>query len=204
VNLAFLFTLGYTGAAGSEAAAVDTIAQILPRHAPRLIAGLICISSLGAINGLIFTGARISYAMGQDHPLFSAVGRWKSSTGPTRALMLQGGLSILIVLVAGSFIDTILYTAPAVWLFFLGTGLSVFILRRKMPSLFSSVGVIRLRVVPVIFCGTCLFMLLNCIVYAFIHKPAGLLLLTVLLLSGIGCYVVQRFVLNGTRASSPR
>ncbi len=38
------------------------------------------------------------------------------------------------VKMAGSFIDTILYTAPVVWVFFLATGLSVFVLRRKEPQ----------------------------------------------------------------------
>lgn len=193
VNLAFLMTLGYAGVVGSEAVAADAAACVFPRYASRLIAVLICISSLGAINGLIFTGARISYALGQGHRFFSPLGRWESATaGPVRALVLQSVLSLLIVLAAGSFIDTILYTAPAVWLFFLGTALSLFVLREKTPSLFGRAGIVRSRIVPVIFCGMCLFMLLNCIGYAFANKPVGLLLLTSLLLSGLICYALQR------------
>ncbi|MHC4289706.1 MAG: APC family permease [Planctomycetota bacterium] len=197
VNLAFLLTLGHAGVALSEAVAVDTIARVFPHHASRLIAVLICISSLGAINGLIFTGARISYALGQDQPLFRVLGRWKSSqAGPMYALMLECALSLLIVLVAGSFIDTILYTAPAVWLFFLGTVLSLFILRRKKPSMFRPVGIIRAGVIPVVFCVTCVFMLFNCISYASTHKPVALLALICLLLSGIIFYYLQRFIVR--------
>lgn len=193
VNAAFLKALGYAGLTASEAVAVDTMSGVFPRYAPRLIAALICVSSLGAINGLIFTGARISYALGQDHRLFELLGHWKSITaGPNRALWLQGLLSLLIVLAAGSFIDTILYTAPAVWLFFLGTAISVFILRKKTPSMFLPVGLFRSAVVPIIFSSTCLFMLLNCISYAFAQKPAALSLLAVLLLSGTVFYYFQR------------
>ncbi|MHC4926904.1 MAG: APC family permease [Planctomycetota bacterium] len=190
-NLAFLRTLGYAGVAGSQAVAADAMERVFPGGASRMIAALICVSALGAMNGLIFTGARISYALGQDHRLFGLLGHWKSSSaGPVRALVLQGGLSLLVALVAGSFIDTILYTAPAVWLFFLGTGFSVFVLRKKSPSTFPIVGPIRSRVVPVLFCGTCLFMLGNCVHYAFIHKPAALGLLAVLLATGAIVYIL--------------
>ena len=197
VNLAFLWTLGYSGVARSEAVAVDTIARVFPRYASRLIAALICISSLGAINGLIFTGARISYALGQDQPLFRVLGRWKSSqAGPIYALVLEGILSLLIVLVAGSFIDTILYAAPVVWLFFLGTTLSLFILRTKEPPMFGPVGMIRARVIPVVFCVTCVFMLFNCLSYAYTHKPVALFVLIGLLLSGIVVYCLQVFIVR--------
>ncbi|MBC8377871.1 MAG: amino acid permease [Planctomycetes bacterium] len=198
VNLAFLSTLGHAGVARSEAVAVNTVAKVFPHYASRLIAALICISSLGALNGLIFTGARISYALGQNQILFRQLGRWKSATaGPVYALALEGALSLLLVLIAGSFIDTILYTAPAVWLFFLGTVLSLFILRRKKPSMFHPVGVIRARVIPAAFCATCVFMLFNCIHYAATHKPAALLVLTGLLFSGIIVYRLQQVKLRG-------
>ncbi len=197
VNLAFLRTLGYAGVAASEAVATDTVAAVFPRYASRLIAVLICVSSLGALNGLVFTGARISYALGQDHLLFRFLGRWKSATtGPMRALMIQGALSLLIALVAGSFINTILYTAPVVWLFFLGTVLSLFILRKKKASVFGSTGLIRARLIPVVFCVTCVFMLFNCISYALAHKPAALFVLICLLLSGIVVYYLQHFIIR--------
>ena len=131
VNLSFLSALGYENMASSQAIAVDTLARLVPDSAARLISILICISALGAINGLIFTGARISYAMGSDHSTFRGLGTWDSRSGtPVRALVFQGLLSLAFILFAGSFIDTILYTAPVVWLFLLATGISIFVLRK--------------------------------------------------------------------------
>ena len=67
VNLAFLHALGLAGVAASHAVAADVAALGLGEWGRRGIALLICVSTLGAINGMIFTGARIYYAMGRDH-----------------------------------------------------------------------------------------------------------------------------------------
>ena len=60
INGAFLYTLGYDRLATSEAVATETVATVFPTLGSRLVSALICISALGAVNGLIFTGARIS------------------------------------------------------------------------------------------------------------------------------------------------
>ncbi|MHC4258433.1 MAG: APC family permease, partial [Planctomycetota bacterium] len=57
VNGAFLNALGYSRMAVSEAVATETIAGVFSQNAGRFISILICISTLGAVNGLIFTGA---------------------------------------------------------------------------------------------------------------------------------------------------
>ncbi|MHC4843593.1 MAG: APC family permease, partial [Planctomycetota bacterium] len=132
INAAFIYTLGFKQMASSSAVATDTIAAVFPNIAGKLIGILICISTLGAANGLIFTGSRISYAMGSEHALFKPLGKWSSKLGtPVWALIFQGCLTLAIVLIAGSFIDTIIYTAPVFWLFLMASSLSVFILRRK-------------------------------------------------------------------------
>ncbi len=119
LNATFLYVLGFDGLRASEAVATGTVAAVLPRIGGRLIGVLICISALGAVNGLIFTGAHISYAAGKDHALFRLLGRWNSKTGtPVCALLLQGGLAVVLILLLGSFIDAIVYTAPAVYTFY--------------------------------------------------------------------------------------
>lgn len=189
-NGAFLKALGYAGMAGSRAVAVDAIAAAFPETAGRIIAALICISTLGAINGLTFTGARITYAMGQDHILFRALGKWHADLStPVRALECQGLISLTIAVLAGSFIDTIVYTAPAVWLFFLGTGLSVFVLRRKEPDTERPYQITGFPIPALVFCLASVFMLYNCLTYAWQFKPKGLMVLGVLLVGGINTYL---------------
>jgi amino acid transporter len=185
VNGAFLYALGFNRMSASQAVAVDTIMNIFPGMAAKLIGILISISALGVINGLIFTGARISYALGAEHPTFRILGGWNQRLGtPVGALVIQGCLSMAIIFLAGSFIDTILYTAPAVWLFFLATGLSVFKLRIKEPQTPRPYKVTGHPFTTGVFCVSCVFMLYSSISYALSRKPLGLLLLVCVLLSG--------------------
>lgn len=196
INGAFLHALGYEGMASSKAVAVDVVAIVLPDSAARLIGIIICISALGAVNGLIFTGARISFAMGTGHKVFQALGKWHPRLGtPVAALAVQGTLSLGIVLLAGSFIDTILYSAPAVWLFFLATGLSVFRLRKKDPSRKRPYRVFGYPFIPIIFCTACACMLYSSVSYAFSQRPVGLVLLSVILLSGLALF---RYAISGS------
>ena len=79
----------YTG----KVIAVDTMYIFLPGIAGKLISVIICISALGAVNGLIFTGARISYAMGSEHRSFRGLGKWSPRfSTPVSALIIQGCL----------------------------------------------------------------------------------------------------------------
>ena len=95
VNASFLHVLGFDGLASSEAVAAETVVSVFPRTAGSLVSALICLCALGAVNGLIFAGARIAYAVGRDHRLFGALGRWSERTGtPARALIVQGSLSV--------------------------------------------------------------------------------------------------------------
>ncbi len=191
VNGTFVYVLGYVKMAGSEAVAVDTVAAVFPEIASRAISILICISTLGAVNGLVFTGSRISYAMGREHAVFRVLGRWNERCGtPVWALVLQGCLSLAIVLLAGSFIDTILYTAPVVWVFFLATSLSVFVLRRKEPQTLRPYKVTGYPVTTIIFCACCVFMLYSCVSYAWANKPTGLIVSSGFLLAGLFVYVL--------------
>ena len=63
---------------------------------------LIYISAFGAINGMIFTGSRIYYAMGTDHRLYAWLGRW-SPRGPTpaRSLLMQAAITLALVVSFG-------------------------------------------------------------------------------------------------------
>jgi amino acid transporter len=125
--------------------------------------------------------------------MFGWLGRWSAKRGtPVSALVAQGIVSLSIALLAGSFIDTIVYTAPVVWLFFLGTGLSLFVLRRKDPGTPRPYRVIGFPVVPIIFCACCLFMLYNCLTFAWSVKPAALLILGAILLCGVPIDLISR------------
>lgn len=191
VNAAFFNALGHEKMAGSEAIAVDTVATMFPDIAARAIGILICISALGAVNGLIFTGSRVSYALGAEHTAFRGLGKWNKRLGtPVWALAVQGCLSLTIVLVAGSFIETILYTAPVFWTFFMATGFSVFVLRHREPETLRPYKVTGYPITTLIFCCSCAFMFYSCVSYALSNKPIGLLISSGVLFAGVLIYLL--------------
>ncbi|MHB8901010.1 MAG: APC family permease [Thermoguttaceae bacterium] len=174
VNSAFLHVLGYEGLAASKAVASDTVAVVSPALGGRLISALICISALGAVNGLVFAGARISYAVGQDHFVFRPLGKWNAGTGtPVRALTLQGILAVGLIVGLGSIIDTVVYTAPAVYTFYIATSISVLVLRFREPNVERPYRVTGFPITTILFCCACALLIFKNSQYAYfvLEKP---------------------------------
>jgi amino acid transporter len=179
VNASFLHVLGFDGLASSEAVAAETVASVFPDTAASLVSALICLCALGAVNGLIFAGSRIAYAVGRDHQIFRPLGQWSGRTGtPIRALLVQGCLSVILILALGSFVDTVMYTAAAVYLFYLATSVAVIVLRSKdriTPRAYKATGY---PVTTVVFCLVCIFLIVAAVQYKpLIAVAAGLLIL---------------------------
>ncbi len=165
-NAAFLRGLGHSGMASSEAVASDMLEVVFPRFGGRIISALICVSTLGAVNGLIFTGSRISYAVGAEHRLFRVLGRWDQRRGtPVWALVVQGVIALAMIVILGSFRRTILYTAAAVYSFYLATSMSVIILRRKEPHTERPYRVTGYPLTTIIFSACCVFLIYSALVY---------------------------------------
>jgi len=166
VNAAFLYTLGYHGLANSGAVANDAVSTVFPKVGGRLIAALVCISALGTVNGLVFTGARISYAVGADHRAFRVLGQWNAEQGtPIRALLLQGALAVTLILALGHFLETVIYTAAAVYLFYVGTCLALIVLRYKDPQIERPYRVTGYPFTPLFFSAVCGWLIYRAILY---------------------------------------
>jgi len=179
VNGAFLYTLGYGGLATSEAVAAASIATVFPQAGGRIISALVCLSALGAANGLVFAGARISYAVGTEHRAFRVLGQWHPRTGtPVRALALQGAIAAGLIVLLGSFFDAILYTAAAVYSFYLATSLAVIVLRFKEPGVERPYRVTGYPIPTLVFCAVCAFLIYSAVTYKpWVAAAAGAILL---------------------------
>ena len=189
VNGAFLYTLGYAGLANSEAVAAAAVSTAFPKIGGNLIGALVCISALGAVSGLIFTGSRISYALGAEHQAFKLLGKWHARTGtPAWALLTQGAIAVGLILILGNFVDTLLYTAAPVYAFYFATSLSVIVLRRKEPAVERPYRVTGYPVTTIIFCAVCAFLIYKTVSYAWNVMPKALCLLEAVLLAGMLIY----------------
>jgi amino acid transporter len=99
VNLAYLYGLGFAAIQRYQGRfAVELVAQASPRFGAQAMAVLVIVSALGAINGMIFTTARIYAEFGLDHRLFSPLSHWSRRLGtPARALIVQGIITLLLI-----------------------------------------------------------------------------------------------------------
>ena len=189
VNCGFLLVLQYPGLAASQAVAVDAISARFPVVGGRIIAVLVSLSALGAANGLIFAGARISYAVGKEHRIFRLLGAWDGRTGtPVRALALQGIIAIVVILALGSFGDSVLYTAAPVYLFYLATSLTVGVLRFREPQAQRPYRTWGYPVTTLLFAAVCIFLARSAVVF----RPHVALAALGILLLGLPFYLLSR------------
>lgn len=170
VNLAYLNALGLNGMAGSKAVASDTMRGAFGEGGASLIALVVAISALTSANATIFTGARTNYALGRDFPTFSFMGRWdERASAPINAFIVQGLIALALVVLGAltrkGFQTIIDYTAPVFWLFFLLTGISLFVLRYRFPDAPRPFRVPLYPLTPILFCLSSAYLLYSSLAY---------------------------------------
>ena len=163
VNLGYYSALGLGGMKESKAIASDTMRLIAGERAALLLALIVCISALTTMNAAIFTGARTNWALGRDYPMLGFLGAWRErGSTPANALILQS-LITLVLIWAGSYTPDgfeamVAYALPVFWTFFLLTGLTLFIFRRRSSEV-PAFRVPLFPIVPLAFYAMCVFML---------------------------------------------
>jgi amino acid transporter len=201
VNLAFSRALGHAAMASSEAVGVDLLRQVWGPTGVWLIGILVAFSALTSVNATIFTGARTNYALGRDFKLFSMLGKWNNqAAGPVNAFLVQGLISLALIslgLITRSGFETIVeYTAPVFWFFFLLVGISLFVLRRKVPEVHRPFRVPLYPVLPAIFCLSSAYLLYSSLMYTGVGALVGIGVLIVGFLLQMFFQAVPKLELN--------
>jgi APA family basic amino acid/polyamine antiporter len=199
LNLAYFNTLGLAGMSASKVVAADLMRSTLGDYGAVALSLVVMLSALQALNASVFTGARTNYALGRDFAMFRFMGRWdERGMTPVNGLLLQGALSLLLVLLASftpdGFETMVAYTAPAFWFFFLLTAISLFVLRRQQPINAEPFRVPLYPITPMLFCATCAYMLYSSFSYAMSLNPGsiGALVGIAVLCAGIPAMLVAR------------
>jgi APA family basic amino acid/polyamine antiporter len=191
-NLAYLNGLGLGGVAAAEAVAADLMRRAAGEAGAALLSLIVAFAAFSSVNATIITGARGSYALGRDFPVFRPLGEWRGGReSPVNALLVQGGLALLLIgfgaAARGGFEAMVAYTAPVFWLFFLLTGLSLFVLRWRDPGARRPYRVPLYPVTPLVFCAAAAFMLYSSLRYA----GAGAWLGVAVMLAGVPLLAVM-------------
>jgi amino acid transporter len=101
--------------------------------------------------------------------MFRGLGAWRErGSTPANALLVQGVITLLLVAAGAATPDgfnaMVAYTSPVFWTFFLLTGLTLFVFRKKERNA-PGFRVPLYPVVPAAFCLMCLYMLYSSINY---------------------------------------
>jgi len=190
VNLAFIHALSFQGTRDFGVAA-NVLKLGLGDWAAAAISILICISALGAINGMIFTGARIYYAMGTEHRLYAWLGQWSGRLGtPVWSLVIQALITLALVVWFGmtksGFVSMVKFTTPVFWIFLLLVGISVFVLRYREPDTPRPYRLHWYPATPIVFCLSSLFMVYASFSYAIENRSWEAIWSVGILLVGVG------------------
>lgn len=193
VNLAYWLAVGFEDAR-LKGLAMRVLALAWGDWAATVMAILVMLSALGALNGMIFTTARLTAAFGADHRLFDPLGRWSARwKTPAIALLVEGAIAVVILVTVNLLgegqpgLEALIGVTNGVfWFFFLATGASVFMLRKKDRDLPRPFRVPGYPIVPLIFCLWCAYM-----TYASVDSWYSLLGLAVLT-AGLPFYFIPK------------
>ncbi len=178
VNFVYLEVLGTAAVAASDAVFIDLMTVLVGPVSGTLTAIFVMILVLASLNVTIITGARTNYALGRDVAAFSFLGHWdeKGST-PVRGLLFQGAVSLVLVLLGAlnrGGVQTIVdYLSPVFWFFFLLTGISLFVLRRREPEAARPFKVPLYPLTPIVFCAASGYLLYSSLAYTGFGALAG-------------------------------
>ena len=135
-NLAYLYMMPVAVMAQQKEAIARTVMTAIVGPAGGIAIMLAIMTSVfGALNGNLLAKPRVAYAMARDGLIFSFLGkthaRWST---PWAALLIQGVVAIIMVLVLGDFDTLTTYFVVVEWAALIFAVGAVFVLRRKMPD----------------------------------------------------------------------
>jgi APA family basic amino acid/polyamine antiporter len=184
MNLAFLNILGLDGIRNSSAVGAEAVRKVAGSHGAVALALVICCAALSALNGTIFTGARLYRAIGNDLPALKRLGLDATHGGsPTAAFAAQAAVAMLLILFGAmtrdGFQAMVAYTAPVFWLFLLLVGVSYFVLRHREPDRERPFRAPFYPLTALLFCLTCAYLLYASLVYTGLGALVGVVVLLI-------------------------
>jgi len=203
-NVAYLATLSFGAIqnAPSDRVAVATANVIFPGAGATIMAVAIMISTFGCNNGLILAGARVYYAMARDNLFFKRAGLLNNRSVPAVALILQGIWAAFLTLprtvttnpqtgavtYGNVYTQLLEYIVSADLIFYALMVGAVIVMRRKAPQIERPYHTIGYPLVPLIYIGLALLIVVDLAYLAPSTSGIGYLLV----LTGIPVYFVWK------------
>jgi amino acid transporter len=157
LNAACWKLLGLEGMASAPVAPAEAAKRAFGPWGARALGVLICVSALNSTNGMVFTGARIYYAMGKRQRLFAPLAVWSRRFGtPLVSLAVQTAVTLALLVGFGglgdggepreAFTRLVIFMTPPFYVFLFLSALAVIVLRRRSTT--TDEAVYRLPLFP--------------------------------------------------------
>jgi len=128
------------------------------------MAAMIMISTFGCLNGLIFTAARVYYAMANDGLFFRQAAALNKNGVPARSLTMQCVWSCLLCF-SGTYGELLNYIMFAVMIFYVLTISGLFVLRIKKPDIPRPYKAFGYPVIPALYILMAALVALDMLIY---------------------------------------
>jgi basic amino acid/polyamine antiporter, APA family len=134
-NLSYLAVLPFSGIqrAPEDRVATAAATALFGPGAAAVMAAAIMVSTFGCVNGLILSGARVSFAMARDGLFFRGLEKVNSAAVPGNALWAQAVWSAILVL-SGGYSALLKYVISMDVPFYVLLVVAVIVLRVKRPD----------------------------------------------------------------------
>ncbi|KPK76523.1 MAG: hypothetical protein AMS25_17370 [Gemmatimonas sp. SM23_52] len=174
VNYVYLLALPVQEMAGVVRIAERASGALFGGKAAGAISAAVIVSTFGALNGAIFVGPRVYYAMARDGIFFRRVGQVHPRFGtPGFAILVQAVWASLLT-VTGTYEQLFTYVVVVSFIFWIAATASVFVLRRRLPDLPRPYKTWGYPVVPMIFIVATSAILVNTVFARPVESLAGL------------------------------
>ena len=175
-NAAVQYVLPASAVAASPTPASDAVAASVGAWGAALVSAGMAISMLVTLNGTVMSGGRVPFAAARDGYFFSALAEVHPSfRTPSTSLVVQAGMSIVLLLVAPTFQQLFSLAIFAEWLGYMFAASTVFIFRRRGEQ--APYRMWGYPVVPALFIGTSALLLCYTFAQNLRNSAAGLLLI---------------------------
>jgi APA family basic amino acid/polyamine antiporter len=134
VNYVCVHVLGAEALSQTKTPATAVMRLALGNNGARFIAAGIAISTIGLLSQSMLTAPRVYFAMAEDKLFFKQLASLNRARVPAFAIALQGGLAIVIALVASKYEQILNYVVSIDVIFFALSAACVFVFRRRRPS----------------------------------------------------------------------
>ncbi len=161
LNFIFLYSTPIPQLSGQLQVAFIAAQNIFGKEGALIIAAIISIGLIASVNSMMFTGPRVTRAIGEDFPIFRKLAHINSKGSPVYAILLQFVIALILIYISNPN-DVMTYLGFTLSLFTTLTVIGVFIDRYKHKNLFfgsepistrSIVKMIVKNVIPLLFVG---------------------------------------------------